>query len=94
MRLREVLDAFEQNEVSSLAQLSHKLNVEPGMLETMIQFWVRKGKIREVCSSGTGCAGCKHHSDCYSSTITIPRRYELVRDSAPAHAHQVESYTG
>jgi hypothetical protein len=87
MGLREVLDAFEQNEVSSLAQLSHKLNIEPGMLDIMIQFWVRKGKIREICSSGTGCAGCKHHNDCFSSTITIPRRYELVRDPAPEHFH-------
>jgi len=80
VRLRDVLEAFEQGKATSLAQLSKNLGVEAVILDTMIQFWVRKGKIREVCSSGKHCEKCGSHSEC-SITTTVPRRYELVRDS-------------
>jgi|WetSurSiteA1Bulk_404760.scaffolds.fasta_scaffold368244_2 hypothetical protein len=80
VRLRDVLAAFERGETISLAQLAKNLDVEVAVLDTMIQFWVRKGKIREVCSSGAHCEKCGSHSEC-SITTTVSRRYELVKDS-------------
>ncbi len=78
MRLREVLDAFENNGPRSLGQMSQDLGVEPGMLDSMIQFWVQKGKLREVCDSG--CSSCSAHGSC-PIVVSMPRRYELVTDA-------------
>jgi hypothetical protein len=80
IHLRDVLAAFERGEAMSLAQLARNLGVEAVVLDTMIQFWVRKGKIREVCSEGAHCEKCGCHSECSINT-TIPRRYELVKNS-------------
>jgi len=77
MQLRAVLDAFESGQTFTLPQLARQLNVEPGVLEDMIQFWVKKGKLREV-SSSAGCATCGLHGGCPVVTTTGPRRYELA----------------
>ena len=82
MQLRDVLNAFEQNGPASLAQMSRDLEIEASALEGMIQFWVRKGKLREVCD--LGCASCGAQSSC-PACVLVPRRYELVTDGAPAN---------
>ena len=47
--LRTVLTAFEQaDRPLSLTQLATDLSVPPAMLEGMIDFWVRKGRLRET----------------------------------------------
>jgi hypothetical protein len=38
MQLRAVLEAFESGQSFTLPQLARRLNVEPGLLEDMIQF--------------------------------------------------------
>ena len=73
--LREVLNAFEEAGPLSLAQLARRLDVEPGTLDDMIQFWVNKGKLREA--SNPGCAACGIQHGCPIVT-TMPRRYERV----------------
>lgn len=81
--LRQVLTAFEQaSQPLSLNQLAHRLNVTPSMVDSMIQHWVRKGKLRvhtddscemasPACSCGSGPGGCPY-------IMQMPRSYELV----------------
>lgn len=75
--LKTVLEAFQGAESLSLLQMARRLGVEVSALEGMIQFWVRKGKLREVCSAG--CAECGHSTDC-GLIQAVARRYELVRE--------------
>jgi hypothetical protein len=75
-RLNDILAAFASNESISLSQLSKKLEIEPGVLKGMLQFWIRKGKIREICCEESTCTGCGSHSSCI--ILTLPHRYELV----------------
>ena len=52
-------------------------DVEPSALDGMIQFWVHKGKLREVCDMG--CSSCGVSNSC-PACVLAPRRYELVTD--------------
>lgn len=77
--LRDVLTAFEQsNGAVSVQRLSHQLDISPPVLEEMIQFWVRKGKVRETGDSET-CNTCGSARGC-PFIMNMPRRFELVRD--------------
>jgi hypothetical protein len=77
--LREVLKAFENARGPlSLNDMARSLDITPSMLDGMIDYWVRKGKIRE-CSGGSACASCGSAKNCAYSP-TMPRRYELVTD--------------
>jgi hypothetical protein len=75
-KLREVLKAFEESPGPiSLNDMARDLNMAPGMLEGMIDYWVRKGKIRE--RGGSACERCHSAKNC-SYSPTMPRSYELV----------------
>ncbi len=80
--LREVLDTFEQSEPLTLAQVARQLGVEASALDGMIQFWVNKGKLREV--SNQGCASCGIQHGC-PVLAAVPRRYERVTDAIDAN---------
>lgn len=74
--LKQVLQTFENaDRPLSLTQMARELKVEPALLDEMIAYWVRKGKLREVAESG--CAACALHDHC-SPIIKLPRRYELA----------------
>ncbi|NDJ75096.1 MAG: hypothetical protein GYB65_02465 [Chloroflexi bacterium] len=78
--LRQVLQAFEQaDETIRLDQLCQKLDVDPGTLDGMLQYWVRKGRIREVQDAALDCQACGVKGKC-PFVIRMPRRYELVRE--------------
>lgn len=92
--LRRVLEAFEEAEgVIRLDALSRELNIDPGTLDSMIQHWIRKGRIREVCDGlpdgcdclpdGCDCRACSIKGAC-PFVIHLPRRYELVPPAEPA----------
>lgn len=85
--LRAVLTAFEQSKAPlSLAQLAADLSVPPAILEGMIDFWVRKGRLQETGTVGSACAACGHGKSC-PLVVKTPRRYELVTGEAqPGHA--------
>ncbi|NTV64592.1 MAG: hypothetical protein HGA65_13815 [Oscillochloris sp.] len=80
--LHQVLQAFEQVQGPiSLDELSRELGIERGALEGMIDFWVRKGRLK---LSGSGCAsasiGCScssHPGGCAFDTAG-PRTITLV----------------
>lgn len=82
--LREVLMTFENAPGAlSAAQVARALGVTPGTLDGMIQYWVRKGRLREAADMpdcGTcNVAGCPF-------IYRMPRHYELVSGDDPAPA--------
>ncbi|GIL13137.1 MAG: hypothetical protein BroJett038_18570 [Chloroflexota bacterium] len=80
--LRQILETFEQaNEPLSLTQVARRLEVEPHLLEAMMAYWVRKGAVREVTTSG--CAACSLKNHC-APLLTLPRRYERVTGETDA----------
>lgn len=79
--LRAVLDAFEyKNTAVSLNQLSRELGVTPAILDSMIDYWVRKGRLREAAP--TSCSTCNHARGC-PFIMKMPRMIELVRPDDP-----------
>lgn len=79
--LREVLNYFEkQSRALSLTDLARELRVEPALLQEMIGYWVRKGKLRQVSADSCGSCGCS--AGCPLPT-TLPRRYELATGDLP-----------
>jgi hypothetical protein len=77
--LRQVLTIFETaEEPLSLPQIARELDVSAARLEEMIQFWVRKGKIR-MSGSMTDCGTCGKNGAC-PFVLAMPRTYELVRE--------------
>lgn len=80
--LQAVLTAFEEARGPiSLNEMARDLEISPGMLDSLIEYWVRKGKVR-ACSGGSACASC--HSTC-SYSPTMPRSYELVTCAEEDH---------
>jgi len=77
--LRQVLQAFEETRTPrTLSQLARELDLPPGMLEGMIDHWVRKGRLRET-GSGPACTTCGHSAGC-PFIAKMPRSFELVTD--------------
>ncbi len=82
--LRSVLTAFENADAPcTLNQLARELDIAPGMLDGMIDYWVRKGKLRPV-HTATACNACGSKTHC-PFIMQMPPTYELVTpDSPPA----------
>ncbi|WP_420643878.1 FeoC-like transcriptional regulator [Candidatus Leptofilum sp.] len=86
--LRQVLTIFETAVTPlSLPQIARQLDVSPQRLETMIQHWVRKGKIRES-GSLTECGSCGQHGAC-PFVMEMPRTYELARETDVVSLHNI-----
>jgi hypothetical protein len=80
--LRQVLSLFEHRDTPlSLTQAARELSLEPGMLEGMIEFWVRKGKLKETSGAGQPCTSCGTKGACPFVT-PIPRTYQLAGSEA------------
>jgi hypothetical protein len=76
--LREVLRAFETARGPlSLNDIARDLGITPGMLDGMIEYWVRKGKIRPA-ASGPACSSCASAKSCCTFSPHAPRSYVLV----------------
>jgi hypothetical protein len=75
--LRQVLNVFEEaSGPLSLSNVAHQLDVSQGHLESMIQYWVRKGRIRET-AAGKECGSCGLNGEC-PFVMEMPRSYELA----------------
>lgn len=87
-KLRQVLEAFKDTpHPLSLRQLSLQLNIDQALLEDMIGYWVRKGKLRDInaetgCNSSS-CGGCTIVDERCPFIVEIPKRYALVTDTEP-----------
>jgi hypothetical protein len=78
--LRQVLTMFETAVTPlSLPQMAHELGVSLEQLEGMIQYWVRKGKIRESAAA-TECGSCGSKDGC-AFVMEMPRTFELARSA-------------
>lgn len=89
--LREALAAFEQTrQPLTLNQLARDLDISPGMLEGMLDYWVRKGRLREV--GGERCTACGSTESC-PFVPRMPRSYELVtgEDAPPCSSNSCRS---
>ncbi len=79
-QLREVLNRFDEGAVPrSLNQMAREMQLEPAMLQAMIDYWVRKGKLREVGLAGNACVTCGTNGHC-PFIVNLPRAYERVRE--------------
>jgi hypothetical protein len=79
--LNEVLRAFENvSKPLSLDELSRRMSMERGALEGAIQFWVRKGRLKEVGGSPDGgdCPSCSSRASC-PYVLSLPKSYVLAR---------------
>ncbi|NDJ54457.1 MAG: hypothetical protein GYB68_15410 [Chloroflexi bacterium] len=90
--LRQVLEQFEATDGSrSLSQMAQDLGIEQAMLEDMIQYWVRKGRLRATFHAAK-CESCGSTEAC-PLMGDMPRSYELVVDtkrSVPAYQNIVQ----
>ena len=82
--LHQVLHEIEQAKGPiTLNELSRKLNVEPSALLGMIEFWVRKGRLRDdEIETAVACAPDSCHDSCGSFSncafvAKMPRSYTL-----------------
>lgn len=91
--LKVVLQAFETADGPlSLQELSAPLGIESGLLQEMVDFWVRQGRLRvvgategTVCST-TGCVACSPAGPISCPQVfNAPARYEAVRPQEPVH---------
>lgn len=77
--LRRLLTVFEESSgAQSIQSLASILDLRPERVESMVDFWVRKGRIR-VLISPSDCGSCSALGDC-PFILEMPRTYELVRD--------------
>ncbi|MBZ0306278.1 MAG: FeoC-like transcriptional regulator [Anaerolineae bacterium] len=73
--LRDVLAVFESSPAPlSVEAAARHLTVERGILESMVNFWVQKGKLRPV-----NCASCGLNGSC-PILARMPLMYEVVRE--------------
>lgn len=86
--LRDVLQAVESTQGSiTLIELSRRLNIDPGVLDGMLQHWERKGKLTINAGSAMACdmncaasCGCSAGSSgsCCPFIVRLPRSYSAV----------------
>lgn len=86
MMLYQVIEEIERaNGPVLLTDLSRKLEIDPGTLAGMIQFWVRKGRLRDddaaleegvTCASGACGGGCGGASNC-AFVVKLPKTYSI-----------------
>ncbi len=79
--LRRVLEHVEgQAGAVSLAQMARDLDVPRPLLQEMIDYWVRKGRLREA--SASACGTCGSASMCPAAMFVL-KHYEPVSDDTP-----------
>ncbi len=86
--LRKVIQELEAaQEPLNLNELSHKLGLDPSALEGMIQFWVRKGRLKDderdnqqlfaACGGGSCGRSCPGAQGC-PFIAKMPRTFSLA----------------
>ena len=79
--LRKLLALIEESPGTlSITSLSRELEVSPGRVEDMLEFWIRKGRIKAK-SNLAECGNCSAQGDC-PFLLEMPNTYELVKGQA------------
>lgn len=80
--LRRLLNLFEESQGAlSIPYLAKELGVTTGRVESLVDFWVQKGKIR-ISTSLSACGSCGVKGDC-PLVFDLPKVYELVSSGNP-----------
>jgi len=75
--INKLLGIFEEmSGALSIQTMASELEIRPGQVESMVDFWINKGRIR-VSAYSSECGGCSVQGDC-PFVLEIPRTYELV----------------
>ena len=81
---QQVLSCFEQgNDSFSIPMLAQRLNITEMTLQGILDYWVRKGKLREVHVDANSCHRCHIQKAC-PFVVSTPRYYERIREDVPA----------
>jgi hypothetical protein len=65
--------------VSSLQQvLDYFEDLSPGLVGSMVDFWVRKGRIQRLDLGGGQCGGCSSKGSC-PLIAELPECYQVVK---------------
>ena len=76
-KLSNLLTKIEESSGAfSIQALARELDLTPERVESMLEYWVRKGKI-ESSTNLTECGSCSAQGDC-PFILEMPRTYELV----------------
>lgn len=91
--LRQILNVFEEDQGPiALSRLATDLGTPPAMLEEMLDYWVRKGKLR-VASGHENCGSCAKDGEC-AFVVNMPRSYELATKAELISLDMVASQCG
>jgi hypothetical protein len=81
--LRQILTFFEDTKNAvPLNAIARDLNLSLARVESMVEYWVRKGKIR-LSEETRDCRSCGVNANC-PFVLNLPKSYELVRESGGA----------
>jgi hypothetical protein len=76
-RLNQVLDLFSKKDSPlSLGYIAHSLEIRPEMAESMLQYWIQKGRIRPGVID-IDCGVCGVNETC-PFVNRLPTSYYLV----------------
>jgi len=73
---RLLISIEESSGAISIPALAAALDLSPTRVENMVEFWVRKGRIR-LSSPLTDCGSCSSQGDC-PFILEMPKTFELV----------------
>ena len=76
-KLSSLLTKIEESSGAfSIQALARELDLTPERVESMLEYWVRKGRIRATEES-KDCGSCGLNSNC-PYILKLPQTYELV----------------
>jgi hypothetical protein len=76
-RLSKLLEMFEEiSGALSVQAMASELEIRPAQVESMVDFWINKGRIRATEES-KDCGSCGLNSNC-PYILKLPQTYELV----------------
>ena len=76
-KLSRLLTLFEGSSGAiSVRELAKELDISQGRVESMMDYWIRKGRIK-ITASQAECGNCSTVGEC-PFILEMPRTYELV----------------
>ena len=86
--LRQVLNYFENSRGGiSINTIAREMKISPGQVGSMVEFWVRKGKIRPTPVQD--CGSCGANGNC-PFVVEVPLSFELVSEGGGEEPEMVQ----
>jgi len=80
-KLSRLLLLFEgSSSAISVRELARELDISQGQVESMMEYWISKGRIK-ISTSQDECGNCSAVGEC-PFILEMPRTYELVKEGA------------